>query len=224
MAKIRYGVSNLYIGAYEGPNSLGVGVHIPGTVAISLEPNSEMLQMYADNGVYWSGYSSAGFTGEIEGALFPNSFLVEFLGYEELSFGAVAKVAGNNHKLAWMAFQSDGDTKQRVILYNVNLGSLNREYATTEDTAEPQTAKLPFSCYGDDDTKIVVAAFNEGEGDYSTLFTSPPTPDDLAHYALQDEDGIDLQTNDGDVILARVDAKDLLFIQDQEDPYSTNNL
>ena len=224
MGKVRFGISNLHIGTYS-QDSLGAGSFIPGTVTLNLDPSSDLFKMHADNEVYWSGYSNAGYDGEIENALFTNEFKVNYLGYEELAYDGVAQVTGIRTDPVWIAFEAGGTDPRRIILYNVQLGAITREYDTEEDAAEPQTAKLPFSCYGDDDTTITMASFESGDDHFDDLFTDPPTPDDLAHYELQDEDGIDLETDDGEVILARIGLDDMIAIQDEErDEYNSNLL
>ena len=67
--KVLFGVSNLHVGLYdvsdEGVVTLGTPIHVPGTVNISLEAESEENTFYADNVKYWTGYSDNGYTGEI---------------------------------------------------------------------------------------------------------------------------------------------------------------
>lgn len=179
--KVLFGVSNLHIGLYTvsttGTVTLGTPVSIPGTVNINMEPISNESKMYADNVVYWSGYSDAGYSGEIENALFPDSFKTAFLNYVQIANGGVAQIKGVNSKKVYIVFQAEGDqSARRCILYNCALGQITREYATTEDTVEPATAKLPFSVNGDAGTGIIKAAYGESSALYSSLLTSPPVP------------------------------------------------
>ena len=179
--KVLFGVSNLHIGSYSvsttGVVTLGTPVKIPGTVNINLEPISDNQKFYADNVVYWSGYSDAGYDGEIENALFPDSFKTQFLNYVTLANGGTAQIKGMNSKKVYMMFQAEGDeSARRCILYNVALGQITREYSTIEDTAEPATAKLPFNVSGDAGSGIIKAAYGTDSGVYTTMFTTPPVP------------------------------------------------
>lgn len=179
--KVVFGVSNLHFGEYtvatNGTVTLGTPFHVPGTVNISIEPDSEENKFYADNTVYWSSYSDNGLTGEIENAFFPDDFKTRFMNYKSLSNGGIAQIKGQQNKPVYIAFQAEGDAEaRRGIFYNVTLGQITREYSTTEDTTEPATATLPFTVNGDNKTKVVRAAFTEGATAYTTMFTTPPVP------------------------------------------------
>lgn len=179
--KVLFGVSNLHIGEYNvstgGSVTLGTPYALPGTVNISMEPQSEENKFYADNVVYWSGYSDNGYEGEIENAFFPDDFKTRFMNYKTLANGGVAQIKGAQNKKVYLAFQVEGDDKaRRGIFYNVTIGQITREYSTTEDSTEPATATLPFTVNGDNATGVVRAAFTDGASAYTTLFTTPPVP------------------------------------------------
>ena len=179
--KVMFGVSNLHFGTYtvneEGAVVLGTPMHVPGTVNISLEAESEENKFYADNTVFWSGYSDNGYTGEIENALFNDEFKLAFMNYIRLDDGGIAQVKGQQNKAVYMMFQADGDVEnRRMILYNISLGQITREYATTEDSTEPQTATLPFTVNGDSATRINRVSYAPTDAPYNTMFTTPPVP------------------------------------------------
>ena len=178
--KIVFGVSNLHFCTYEvnnGTVSLGTPFHVPGTVNISLDAESEESKFYADNVIYWSGYSDNGYSGEIENALFPDEFKTQFMNYIQLDDGGLAQIKGMQNKAVAMMFQIEGDVEaRRGILYNVSLGHISREHATVEDTIEPQTATLPFTVNGDNETGIIRVAYGEDTAVYNTIFTTPPVP------------------------------------------------
>ena len=179
--KVLFGVSNLHVGLYnvddQGVVTLGTPIHVPGTVNISLEAESEENTFYADNVKYWTGYSDNGYTGEIENALFDDTFKTTFMNYVALDGGGIAQIKGVQNKKVYIMFQAEGDEKaRRGIFYNVALGQITREYATTEDSIEPATATLPFTVNGDNGTGIVRAAYEQGAGAYDTMFETPPVP------------------------------------------------
>ena len=179
--KVRFGVSNLYFGTYEvdsnGDVTLGSPMHVPGTVNISMEAESEESSFFADNIKYWTGYSDNGYTGEIENALFSDTFKTTFMNYVQLDDGGIAQIKGQQNSPVYFMFEGSGDAEhRRMIVYNVSLGQINREYATVEDTIEPQTATLPFTANGDNGTGIVYASYKETDAVYSTMFTTPPVP------------------------------------------------
>lgn len=179
--KVMYGVKNLYVGLFEvdagGTVTLGTPVHVPGTVNISLEADSEENKFFADNTVYWSGYSDNGLSGEIENALFDDDFKTTFMNYITLDDGGIAQIKGMKNKNVYFAFEADGDIEaRRMICYNVALGQITREYATTEDSIEPQTATLSFTVNGDNATGITRVSYAPADSAYATLFTNPPVP------------------------------------------------
>ncbi len=179
--KVMFGVSNLYVGLYEvsslGVVTLGTPVHVPGTVNITMEAESEENTFYADNVKYWTGYSDNGYTGEIENALFDDTFKTTFMNYIQLDDGGIAQIKGEQNKAVYFMFQANGDAEnRRMIVYNVSLGQINREYATVEDSIEPQTATLPFTVNGDNGTGITKVSYAPTDATYATMFTTPPTP------------------------------------------------
>lgn len=180
-SKVRFGVKNLHIGKYnvasDGTVTLGTPMHIPGTVKISMDPDAEMTEFWADDVLYYVCNNDSGVSGEIENANFKDTFKTEFLNYITLDDGGVAQIKGRNTDPVYMMFESDGDQeKRRGILYNVVLGSIKREYATVEKTKTPQTATLPFNCYGDNETGIIRVSYGASASGYETLFTNPPVP------------------------------------------------
>lgn len=179
--KVMFGVSNLHVGLYnvadDGTVTLGAPIHVPGTVNISLDAESEENTFYADNVKYWTGYSDNGYTGEIENALFDDTFKITFMNYIALDDGGIAQIKGQQNKAVYFMFQAEGDkSARRAIFYNVSLGQLSREYATTEDSVEPQTATLPFTVNGDNGTGITRVAYPADAEAYETLFENPPVP------------------------------------------------
>lgn len=179
--KVMFGVSKLHFGLYtvedDGTVTLGEPMHVPGTVNISLEADSEENKFYADNVVYWSGYSDNGLSGEIENALFSEEFKLAFMNYIALDDGGIAQIKGMQNKAVYMMFQAEGDQDaRRMILYNISLGQITREFATTEDTVEPQTATLPFTVNGDNGTGITRVGYAPDSPVYETMFDTPPVP------------------------------------------------
>ena len=58
--KVEFGISDLYVGTYTDNNgtvTLGTPYHQKGAVSFSPEEQSDKSDFYADNVIYWSGYS-----------------------------------------------------------------------------------------------------------------------------------------------------------------------
>ena len=178
--KVLFGISQLHIGTYVDENgtvTLGTPYHQKGAVSFSPEEQSEQNTFYADNIVYWSGYSGGTIEGDLEVAMFDDEFKTQFLGYRALSDGGLALVKGATKPNVYIAFQVEGDTEsRRVILYNCTLGAISREYATIEESKEPQTATIAVTATGDNTTGVTMATYKPGDAGYSTLFTAPTAP------------------------------------------------
>lgn len=180
--KVEFGLSNLYFGTYTmdeyGDPVMGTPYHQAGAVSLTLDAESDSNDFYADNVKYWSGYSDNGFTGSIEVAKYDTDFKTSFMGYVQLDDGGVAQVKGATLPNTYVMFQTEGDVEaRRVILYNVSLGAISREFSTIEDTKEPVTESLDITVTGDNATGIVMASYRYQDAGYATLFTNPPAPE-----------------------------------------------
>jgi len=181
--KVQFGISNLHVGTYTDTNgtvTLGTPYHQKGAVNFSPETQSENNDFYADNIIYWSGYSGGTIEGDLEVAMFDDEFKTQFLGYKELTNGGLASVKNPTKPNVYVAFQVETDEGDagpiRVILYNCSLGNISREYPTITENKEPQTATIPVTCVGDNNTGVTMATFKIGDAGYSTLFTAPSAP------------------------------------------------
>ena len=179
--KVEFGISELHVGTYtvddQGTVTLGTPYHQAGAVSFSPEEQSEQNNFYADNILYWSGYSGGSIEGDLEVAMFDDAFKTQFLGYVTLTNGGLANVKNATKPNVYIAFQVEGDAEsRRVILYNCTLGASTREYATIEESKEPVTETLGVTCVGDNATGVTMAVLKPGDTGYSTLFTAPTAP------------------------------------------------
>ncbi len=179
--KVEFGISNLYVGTYtvatDGTVTMGSPYHQAGAVSFSPDENSDKTDFYADNVIYWSGYSGGTFEGDLEVAKFDDTFKKNFLGYIEKGDGGLAVVKNAAKPNVWIAFQVEGDSEsRRCIMYNCSLGGITREYATIEESKEPATETIAVTVAGDNATGISMVSYNQTATGYSTLFTNPPAP------------------------------------------------
>ena len=179
--KVEFGISQLHVGTYtvddQGNVTLGAPYHQKGAVSFSPEEQSELTNFYADNIVYWSGYSGGSFEGDLEVAKFDDAFKTAFLGYRTLADGGLANVKNATKPNVYIAFQVEGDAEsRRVIMYNASLGAITREFATIEEEKEPATETLAVTVTGDNATGVSMASYKPGDAGYDTLFTAPTAP------------------------------------------------
>ncbi len=180
--KVEFGISELHVGTYEddgnGNITLGTPYHQAGAVSFSPETDNNQNDFYADNIVYWSGYSGGKIEGDLEVAMFDDAFKTQFLGYKTLTNGGLAAVKNPTKPNVFIAFQVEGDAESRkVILYNCTLGAINRSYNTIEESKEPVTETLPVTCIGDNASGVTMAVLKPGDAGYDTLFTAPDAPE-----------------------------------------------
>jgi phi13 family phage major tail protein len=178
--KVLFGISNLHVGTYTeegGTVTLGTPYHQKGAVSLSPTESAEKTDFYADNILYYSSFAGGTFEGELEVALFDDDFKTQFLGYVTLTNGGLAITKNATKPKVYIAFEVEGDTeKRRAIFYNCEFGAISREYSTIEETKEPQTATINFTCAGDNATGVTMATFKPADTGYSTLFTNPTAP------------------------------------------------
>ncbi len=179
--KVLFGFSDLYVGTYTvgagGVVTMGTPYHQAGAVGFSPEAQSDQSTFYADNIPYYVTYSDGAIEGDLTVAMFDDAFKTQFLGYTALSDGGLAQIKGATKPNVYIAFEVQGDTEARkVIFYNGSFGAITREYATTEDTVEPQTESISVSFAGDNNTGATMATYKPGDTGYSTLFTNPAAP------------------------------------------------
>lgn len=179
--RVSFGLSNVIVGTYtvgaDGAVTMGDPMSIPGAVTLSLEPEGDGNNFYADNTKYWSGYSDNGFSGSLEMARFPDEFRTTFLGAKKLDDGGIADIKSSTKPAVYIAYQGEGDKlSRRAILYNVTLSGIKKESKTTEDSTEPETESIDITVTGDNATGVTRVTYNTGDTGYATLFTKPPAP------------------------------------------------
>ena len=179
--KVEFGISNLYVGTYSvatnGTVTMGTPYHQAGAVSFSPEEQSESNKFYADNVVYWSGYTGGTFEGDLEVAKFDDTFKKQYLGYISKADGGIGVVKNATKPNVWLAFQVEGDSEsRRIIMYNCSLGGITREYSTEEESIEPATETISVTVAGDNATGVSMVSYNQAATGYSTLFTNPPAP------------------------------------------------
>ena len=180
--KVEFGISSVHIGTYTvdaqtGNVTMGEPYHLPGAVSLSLDAESNDNKFYADNTIYWAGYTDNGFTGSLEVARFTDEFKKKFMGYIELDDGGLAQIKNAVKPNLYIAFQSEGDAQaRRGIIYNVSLGALSRSYETIEENQEPTTETIDLTVVGDNKTGITRIGYSDDATGYATLFENPPAP------------------------------------------------
>jgi phi13 family phage major tail protein len=147
--KVIFGLKNVHYSVISedpttGATVYGTPVALKGAVEISLEPRGETSDFYADDVLYYTTVSNAGYECSVTIANITNEFRSDVLG-EELDPDNGIMTENTNarpNKIAFM-FEFDGDQKAvRHCLYNCTVTRPSLTSATKTETAEPQPQEL----------------------------------------------------------------------------------
>lgn len=146
--KIKYGIKNCYYAKATidgtGAATYASPVALPGAVSLTLDASGDITKFYADNIVYWSGANNNGYSGSLELALIPESFLKDILGQtlQNTDKTLYETVQATGSPFALM-FQFEGDQHAtKHVMYNCTANRPSVAGATKNDTLEPQTETI----------------------------------------------------------------------------------
>jgi len=145
--KVRYGLKNCHYAkatfdedgnvTYEKP------VRMPGAVSLTIDAEGENTNFYADDVVYYVLNNNAGYEGDLELALIPESFLKDILHEEEDANGVLLENANNEFDRFAMLFEFKGNQHPvRYVLYCCSASRPSVEGETMEDEKEVKTETL----------------------------------------------------------------------------------
>ena len=145
--KVRFGLKNCHYAKAtfdeDGNVTYGTPVRLPGAVSLSLDPEGEVENFYADDIVYYVLNNNAGYEGDLELALIPEEFLKDILHEEEDANGVLTENANNEFERFALLFEFTGDKNAiRHVLYCCSASRPSVEGETKEDEKEVQTEEL----------------------------------------------------------------------------------
>lgn len=149
--KVKFGLSNVHYALLTTDQSgnivFGAPKPIPGAVSLSMTPQGETNQFYADNVAYYVAVANSGYQGDLEIALVPDPFAQDVL---KESMDETGKVLLENSSAETapfaLLFQFNGDQHGvRHVLYNCTAARPNVVGSTTTNTKEPQTSSLSIT-------------------------------------------------------------------------------
>ena len=155
--KVKYGLSNCYYAVYdETAGTYGTPVAMPGAVNLSLDQEGETNAFRADNIDYYVSVSNNGYSGDLELALIPDSFLTDVMGEAvDSTSGLQYEVADANPKAFALLFQFEGDQKAtRHVLYNCAASRPNIKGENKDNLKDPDTDTLSLTASPLQDGKV----------------------------------------------------------------------
>lgn len=148
--KIKYGLKSVYYAkatiASDNSATYSTPVALPGAVNISLSPQGDTSDFYADNIKYWTSVANNGYEGDLEVARLTDAFKKDILGYKLDNKGLLLEDANADPIHFALLFQFEGDQKAtRHVMYNCVATRANAAGETKGESIEPQTESVTIN-------------------------------------------------------------------------------
>lgn len=154
--KVQFNIKNVHYAVLTN-GTYGTPVHIPGAVSLSVDPTGDDSTFYADGIEYYKSYNNSGYEGSLEMALIPDQFRQDILGDTLDTKNVLIENAFAPTVYFALGFQVDGDDASTYFwFYNCTASRPSMEANTNEESKEPDTQTLDWSC-APDSTGIVRA-------------------------------------------------------------------
>ena len=181
--KVKYGLKKAYYApvtmngttpTFSTPKAL------PGAVSLTLEPQGESYEFYADDGVYYDTNTNAGYEGTLELALIPEDFETDCLGSQVDSDGLIVETEEDEAGYFAFLFEFTGDDHAvRHCLYYCKASRPKQNGDTKGESVEVKTEELSFRARPMPGSKVVKAKTSDAVDDtrYSSWYTTVALPD-----------------------------------------------
>lgn len=175
--KVKFGLKSVHYAiatiAVDGSATYDTPVAWPGAVTLTMDANGDNTNFYADNIAYYTTNGANGYTGSLETALVPQSFLEDVLGMAADTKGVLVETTSAPTVHFALLFQFEGDdTATRHVLYNCTATRPTVGSTTKGESVEVQTETINLtatSIYNDDLEADIVKA-KTGDGADSTVY------------------------------------------------------
>lgn len=171
--KVKFGLSNVVMAVMtENGNSItyGTPIAVNGAVSLSLEPQGDTNDFYADNYIYFSTTANQGYEGDLEIAMIPDAIRTAIMGETVDTNGAYIETSNDTFKNFAFGFQIEGDAKARKFwYYNCSLTRPTNAGSTIESSKEPQTDTLTIKAMPRS-TDLKVRVYMEKTDDNTTAY------------------------------------------------------
>lgn len=161
---VEFGLENLHIAEYdETAGTYKKPEKVPNVVSLKLKNKMEQINLYADDGVFFSLINNNGYTGDLEIYNFDDDFKEKYLGFKKDKNGVLFEPSVIVQKSFALLFKILGDKSDRcTVLYKVALGKGEVELKTKADKTEIKVLKIPIIAtpaeFKDFDGKVVQAS------------------------------------------------------------------
>lgn len=174
--KVKFGLSNCVMAPIKNDGTYDTPIAVEGAVNLSLEPQGDTNDFYADNYIYYSSTANQGYEGDLEIAMIPDAIRTAIMGEHVDTNGAYVERSSDSFVNFAFGFQIEGDEKaRRFWYYNCSLTRPTNAGATIEESKEPQTDTLTIKAMPRATDKIVrvfIEKSNDNTAVYNSFFTS----------------------------------------------------
>lgn len=175
--KVKFGLKNVHYAiatiANDGSATYDTPVAWPGAVTLTMDANGDNTNFYADNIAYYTTNGANGYTGSLESALVPQSFLEDVLGMNADTKGILVETTSAPTVHFALLFQFEGDdAATKHVLYNCTATRPTVGSTTKGESVEVQTETINLtatSIYNDDLEADIVKA-KTGDSADSTVY------------------------------------------------------
>ena len=148
--KVKFGLKNCHYALVtlgeDGKATFGTPVAMPGAVSLSLDAEGENEPFYADDSVYYMVSDNNGYSGDLELALIPESFLTDIMHETEDSNGVLYENKDVEPEHFALLFEFTGDQRKiRHCMYYCSASRPSVSGNTREDSTEVQTETLSLT-------------------------------------------------------------------------------
>lgn len=177
--KVKFGLSNVYISkvTYSGGTyTYGTPFALPGAVNLTLDPEGDSADFFADNTKYFTASTNQGYSGSLEIALINDAFRTQILGETQDTKGAFVENKDDTIADFALGFQINGDDKNRKFwIYNVTAARPSTSSQTIENSKEPVTDTLNITATArltDGAVKVFMEESASNTAEYAGFFTA----------------------------------------------------
>ncbi len=224
--RIEYGLEQVHIAFFDNPATptWNAPIWIAGALEFTATPEEEEMEVWADNGLYFSNKFNKGYTGEVDFSTIEDSVLAQIFDWPIDANGAIVERTNSISKPFALMAQVEGDDRnRRFVYYNCIAGRPSKEHKTSGETVDPQTQPLTLKMtpIDIDDVRTSFTALARTDANataYNNFFNSVYTPvwPELSYSATEfNEDG----ANDGSIDeIVTVTLANATFAGDDDNP------
>lgn len=181
---VEYGLCNVYYAVILGYDTetktytYGTPIPLPGAKQLSFSASGDSNPFYADNIVYFNTKTNAGYEGDLEIALIPDSFRIDILG-ESVIDGMLVEDSDAQGKEFALLFQFEGDkSNRRHVMYRCSATRPDVASQTKEESTDPNTSTLNITCMARANDHKIKASLLESENKerFDAWFTKVQEP------------------------------------------------